>query len=142
MASQRGKGVTTASGDKENEPSASTLVQDTYSSLKRKASSSVPVVSWGPAPKLYVVSQTHLGKYHTHRGRMYRRFKMDPLVGHGRHFGRTIRTFCHVHVLITNGLTRTMQLELGRITEGGLSARFVLTAVSTSRGANHLRSVK
>ncbi|TEB39957.1 hypothetical protein FA13DRAFT_1618760 [Coprinellus micaceus] len=50
------------------------------------------------------------------------RTKTDPLVGHGRHFGRTIRTFCRIHTLITNGLTRTMQLELERITEGELTA--------------------
>ena len=49
--------------------------------------------------------------------------KADPLVGHGRHFGRTIRTFCRINTLITNGLTRTMQLELDRITEEDLTAR-------------------
>ncbi|TEB36975.1 hypothetical protein FA13DRAFT_1622502, partial [Coprinellus micaceus] len=37
------------------------------------------------------------------------------------HFGRTVRTFCMVHMLITNGLSRTMQLELERITEADLS---------------------
>ncbi|TEB33309.1 hypothetical protein FA13DRAFT_1627468, partial [Coprinellus micaceus] len=45
----------------------------------------------------------------------------DPLVGHGRHFGRTVRTFCRVHTLISNGLSRTMQLELERLTEADLS---------------------
>ncbi|KAJ3504855.1 hypothetical protein NMY22_g17779 [Coprinellus aureogranulatus] len=38
--------------------------------------------------------------------------RTDPLVGHGRHFGRTIRTFCRMHTLIANGVSRTMQLEL------------------------------
>ncbi|TEB22596.1 hypothetical protein FA13DRAFT_1798685 [Coprinellus micaceus] len=47
--------------------------------------------------------------------------RTDPLVGHGRHFGRTIRTFCRIHTLITNGLSRTMQLELGRIAEEDLT---------------------
>lgn len=51
------------------------------------------------------------------------RIRTDPLVGHGRHFGRTIRTFCRIHTLITNGLSRNMQLELGRLTEEDLSAR-------------------
>ena len=51
--------------------------------------------------------------------------RTDPLVGHGRHFGRTIRTFCRVHTLITNGLSRAMQLELGRVTEEDFSRRFV-----------------
>ncbi|TEB31337.1 hypothetical protein FA13DRAFT_1754812 [Coprinellus micaceus] len=47
--------------------------------------------------------------------------RADPLVGHGRHFGRTIRTFCRINTLITNGLSRTMQLELDRITEEDLT---------------------
>ncbi|TEB19261.1 hypothetical protein FA13DRAFT_1719015 [Coprinellus micaceus] len=47
--------------------------------------------------------------------------RTDPLVGHGRHFGRTIRTFCRVHTLIKSGLSRAMQLELGRITDEDLS---------------------
>ncbi|KAJ3540837.1 hypothetical protein NMY22_g4128 [Coprinellus aureogranulatus] len=46
-----------------------------------------------------------------------KRSRTDPLVGHGKHFGRTIRTFCHVQTIVTNGLSRTMQLELGRISE-------------------------
>ncbi|TEB22934.1 hypothetical protein FA13DRAFT_1640577 [Coprinellus micaceus] len=49
------------------------------------------------------------------------RGKTDPLVGHGRHFGRTVRTFCRIQTLLTNGLTRTMQLELERVTEDELS---------------------
>jgi hypothetical protein len=49
------------------------------------------------------------------------RIRTDPLVGHGRHFGRTVRTFCRVHMLISNGLSRTMQLELERLTEADLS---------------------
>ncbi|KAJ3501625.1 hypothetical protein NMY22_g18862 [Coprinellus aureogranulatus] len=50
-----------------------------------------------------------------------KRCRTDPLVGHGKHFGRTIRTFCHVQTIITNGLSRTMQLELGRISEADLA---------------------
>ncbi|KAJ3519984.1 hypothetical protein NMY22_g12949 [Coprinellus aureogranulatus] len=46
--------------------------------------------------------------------------RADPLVGHGRHFGRTVRTFCRISSLITNGLSRTMQLELGRVAEEDL----------------------
>ena len=53
----------------------------------------------------------------------YPRSKTDPLVGCGRHFGRTIRAFCHILPLIKNGMTRTMQLELERITEADLSPR-------------------
>jgi hypothetical protein len=35
----------------------------------------------------------------------------DPLVHHGRHFGRVVHTFCNVNVLITNGLTRMGESE-------------------------------
>lgn len=30
----------------------------------------------------------------------------DPLVHHGRHFGRTIHALCNVHALINNGIVR------------------------------------
>jgi hypothetical protein len=30
----------------------------------------------------------------------------DPLVHHGRHFGRTIHALCRVHSLLTKGLMR------------------------------------
>ncbi|KAJ3525405.1 hypothetical protein NMY22_g10591 [Coprinellus aureogranulatus] len=50
-----------------------------------------------------------------------KQIRTDPLVGHGRHFGRTIRTFYRMHTLLTNGLSRSMQLELGRIMEEDLS---------------------
>ncbi|KAF6745743.1 hypothetical protein DFP72DRAFT_823847, partial [Ephemerocybe angulata] len=46
--------------------------------------------------------------------------RSDPLVHHGRHFGRTIRTFYRIQPLIKNGLTRNMKLETGRITEAEL----------------------
>jgi hypothetical protein len=35
----------------------------------------------------------------------------DPLVHHGRHFGRVVHTFCNVNVLMTNGLTRMAESE-------------------------------
>ncbi|KAG2014238.1 hypothetical protein CC2G_011082 [Coprinopsis cinerea AmutBmut pab1-1] len=50
-----------------------------------------------------------------------RQSKTDPLVHHGRHFGRTIQTFCRIQTLIQNGLARTIQFELGRLSEGELS---------------------
>ena len=34
----------------------------------------------------------------------YIRTTQDPLVHHGRHFGRTVHAFCNVQTLITNGL--------------------------------------
>ncbi|KAH6866052.1 hypothetical protein BKA70DRAFT_1135013 [Coprinopsis sp. MPI-PUGE-AT-0042] len=42
---------------------------------------------------------------------------MDPLINHGRHFGRTIQAFCRVSVLIRQGLAITVQLELGKVEE-------------------------
>lgn len=32
------------------------------------------------------------------------RTAQDPLVHHGRHFGRVVHTFCNVQTLITNGI--------------------------------------
>ena len=34
----------------------------------------------------------------------------DPLVHHGRHFGRTIHALCNVRALITSGLLRMVEL--------------------------------
>lgn len=34
----------------------------------------------------------------------------DPLIGHGRHFGRTVHALCNVNALITNGLLRLGEL--------------------------------
>ncbi|KAH6905254.1 hypothetical protein BKA70DRAFT_1049812, partial [Coprinopsis sp. MPI-PUGE-AT-0042] len=45
----------------------------------------------------------------------------DPLVHHGRHFGRTIQAFCRVQTLIKNGLSRSIQLRYGRIQEEDLT---------------------
>lgn len=30
----------------------------------------------------------------------------DPLVHHGRHFGRTVHALCNIKALLTNGLLR------------------------------------
>jgi hypothetical protein len=34
----------------------------------------------------------------------------DPLVHHGRHFGRTVHALCNVNALITNGVLRAVEL--------------------------------
>lgn len=34
----------------------------------------------------------------------------DPLVHHGRHFGRTVHALCCVNALITNGILRLGEL--------------------------------
>ncbi|KAH6911622.1 hypothetical protein BKA70DRAFT_1099039, partial [Coprinopsis sp. MPI-PUGE-AT-0042] len=49
------------------------------------------------------------------------RCRTDPLVHHGRHFGRTIQAFCQVQTLIKNGLSRSIQLRFGRLTEEDLT---------------------
>ncbi|KAH6910572.1 hypothetical protein BKA70DRAFT_1100367 [Coprinopsis sp. MPI-PUGE-AT-0042] len=45
----------------------------------------------------------------------------DPLVHHGRHFGRTIQDFCRVQTLIKNGLSRSVELTFGRLEEDQLT---------------------
>ncbi|KAJ3540108.1 hypothetical protein NMY22_g4446 [Coprinellus aureogranulatus] len=55
------------------------------------------------------------------RGRA-KQHKADPLIHYGRHFGRTIRAFCRVHTLLKNGVNRTMEIELGRLTIADLGA--------------------
>jgi hypothetical protein len=34
----------------------------------------------------------------------------DPLVHHGRHFGRTVHALCRVHTLLTNGILHVVEL--------------------------------
>jgi hypothetical protein len=34
----------------------------------------------------------------------------DPLISHGRHFGRTVHALCNVKALITNGLLHMGEL--------------------------------
>ncbi|KAF6744217.1 hypothetical protein DFP72DRAFT_993460 [Ephemerocybe angulata] len=41
----------------------------------------------------------------------FKQRRTDPLVHYGRHFGRSIRTFCRMQPLLRNCLGRTMQLE-------------------------------
>ncbi|TEB34539.1 hypothetical protein FA13DRAFT_1753579 [Coprinellus micaceus] len=86
-------------GDKNNRPPAGSTA--TNANSKRPAGTAPSeALSWGPLKK---------------QGRT------DPLVSHGRHFGRTIRTFCRLQTPIMNSLAQTMQLELGRIMEDDLS---------------------
>ncbi|KAH6891717.1 hypothetical protein BKA70DRAFT_1376330 [Coprinopsis sp. MPI-PUGE-AT-0042] len=47
--------------------------------------------------------------------------RTDPLVHHGRHFGRTIQAFCRVQTLIKNGLSRSVELTFGRLEEDQLT---------------------
>ncbi|KAJ3502959.1 hypothetical protein NMY22_g18413 [Coprinellus aureogranulatus] len=49
--------------------------------------------------------------------------RMDALVGHGRHFGRTIHAFCRIFPLIKEGLSRLVQLQAGMLAEDDLTDR-------------------
>jgi hypothetical protein len=47
----------------------------------------------------------------------------DPLVHHGRHFGRTGHAMCNVQALITSGIT--LLAEEGQVTEESLTSQSV-----------------
>lgn len=47
----------------------------------------------------------------------------DPLVHHGRHFGRTVHALCNIQALLTNGIQRMGEFANGP--EGSLTAEFV-----------------
>ena len=53
------------------------------------------------------------------------RHSSDPLVHHGRHFGRTVYAMCNVRSLITNGLLRLEESDGGEITEESLTSEYV-----------------
>ena len=65
----------------------------------------------------------------------------DPLVHHGRHFGRTVHALCNMHTLLTNGVLRLV--ELADRPEESFTAEFVyslpicncLIPTSTNQGA-------
>ena len=50
---------------------------------------------------------------------------IDPLVSHGRHYGRTVHAFCNISVLISNGLQRLVEMGEGRSIED-YPAQYVL----------------
>ncbi|TEB09971.1 hypothetical protein FA13DRAFT_1759839 [Coprinellus micaceus] len=47
--------------------------------------------------------------------------RTDPLVSHGRHFGRTIHSFCRIFPLIKEGLSREVQFKAGLLRYTDLS---------------------
>ncbi|KAH6890755.1 hypothetical protein BKA70DRAFT_1120286 [Coprinopsis sp. MPI-PUGE-AT-0042] len=53
-----------------------------------------------------------------------RQCRTDPLVHHGRHFGRTIQAFCRVQTLIKNGLGRKIEMAFNRLDEDQLTLVF------------------
>ena len=50
------------------------------------------------------------------------RTSQDPLVHHGRHFGRAVHAFCNVQTLLLNGLQAMSEED----TEEGLTAAYVV----------------
>jgi hypothetical protein len=51
------------------------------------------------------------------------RCRSDPLVSHGRHFGRAVHALCNVQALLTNGLLRLG--ELAEEPEESFTAEYV-----------------
>ncbi|KAH6885583.1 hypothetical protein BKA70DRAFT_1444974 [Coprinopsis sp. MPI-PUGE-AT-0042] len=95
--------------DKENNPFTGHLQDRGESSLdpsfnqtkKRKANDTAEIFSLGPKK---------------------RPARTDPLVHHGRHFGRTVRAFCRIQALIREGLAIAVQLDLEDLPEEALTA--------------------
>jgi hypothetical protein len=54
----------------------------------------------------------------------------DPLVHHGRHFGRTIHALCRVQALLTNGIIR--ETEMDTVSEETLSTECVSTKTANT----------
>ncbi|KAJ3529763.1 hypothetical protein NMY22_g8865 [Coprinellus aureogranulatus] len=106
--------------DKENRPPASSASSTSSSSDEDSSDSD----EYPPKkrPKTRTRGRKRPSEDSTHHwAPLQKQLRTDPLVGHGRHFGRTIRTFCRVQTLISSGLATTMQLELDRISESDLS---------------------
>lgn len=103
-----------ASSGKENQPPGPVV------GMRRKAEEDV--FQSGPRKRQYV-AKTVILKQRLIFALL--RMKTDPLVSHGRHFGRTIQAFCKVYTLLREGLSREIQMELGRLTEDELSIRCV-----------------
>lgn len=71
--------------------------QVSFVGQKRMSSSALQL---GPRKKPSVMSFVNPRTLLT----LFCRTTQDPLVHHGRHFGRVVHAFCNVQTLITNGL--------------------------------------
>jgi hypothetical protein len=56
----------------------------------------------GPRKKAYVLSAFLATFFFTSLARCI----SDPLIGHGRHFCRTVHALCNIKALLTNGILR------------------------------------
>jgi hypothetical protein len=61
---------------------------------------------------------------------LWRSHTNDPLVHHGRHFGRTVHAMCNVQALITNSIL--LLGDDGEVDEESLTAEFVLPFVHSA----------
>jgi hypothetical protein len=59
----------------------------------------------------------------------------DPLVSHGRHFGRTVHALCNVQALLTNGLRRLNELT-GEMDETLLTAEYLYLLSKTTSSSS------
>ena len=62
------------------------------------------------------------------------RHSSNPLVHHGRHFGRTVYAMCNVRLLITNGLLRLKESDGGEVSEESLTFEYVFRLIYSSHG--------
>jgi hypothetical protein len=53
------------------------------------------------------------------------RHSSDPLVHHGRHFGRTVYAMCNVRSLIRNTLLRLEESDGGEVSEESLTSEYI-----------------
>ena len=55
------------------------------------------------------------------------RSRTDPLVHHGRHFGRTVHALCSVATLLNNGILRIG--ELSELSEDTFTQEYIFTSI-------------
>jgi len=79
-----------------NEPTASVLGRREHNNA----------LQLGPRKKVYVADPSYPGKVTN----LWLSSVVDPLVHHGRHFGRNIHALCSVHALLTNRFLRKVEL--------------------------------
>lgn len=65
----------------------------------------------GPRKKAYVLLLNTYHKISRSKCTLCFRCFTDPLVHHGRHFGRTVHAMCNFYTLINNGITRIIEQE-------------------------------
>ncbi|TEB18471.1 hypothetical protein FA13DRAFT_1648706 [Coprinellus micaceus] len=77
-------------------------------------------LSWAPRKKAYAPSSP-LGCIRAKIHDAFLRSRSDPLISHGRHFGRTVHAFCRPFTLLKEGLSRQLQIQAEVLNEDDLS---------------------